>query len=107
MIFQRAALREFTQTAAAVFVTLFAVLLTTQLIRLLSQAAGGKLASEAVIALLAFNAISYLHVLLSLTLFISVLMTLSRWYRDSEMVIWMTSGMALTAWIKPVMKFVA
>jgi len=107
MIFQRAALREFTQTAAAVFVTLFAILMTTQLIRLLSQAAVGKLASEAVVALLAFNAISYLPVLLSLTLFISVLMTLSRWYRDSEMVVWMTSGMALTAWIKPVLSFVA
>lgn len=107
MIFQRAALREFTQTAAAVFVALFAILISTQLIRLLSQAAGGKLASEAVIALLVFNAISYLHVLLSLTLFISVLMTLSRWYRDSEMVIWMTSGTALTIWIKPVLRFAA
>lgn len=107
MIFQRAALREFTQTAAAVFVTLFAILMTTQLIRLLGQAAGGKLASEAVVALLAFTAIGYLPVLLSLTLFISVLMTLSRWYRDSEMLVWMTSGMALTAWVRPVLKFVA
>jgi lipopolysaccharide export system permease protein len=107
MISQRAALREFTQTAAAVFVALFAILMTTQLIRLLSQAAGGKLASDAVIALLVFNALGYLHVMLSLTLFISVLMTLSRWYRDSEMVIWMTSGMPLQAWIKPVLRFAA
>lgn len=106
MIFQRAAIREFTHTAAGVFVALFAILMTTQLIRLLGQAAGGKIASEAVVALLGFGAISYLPVLLSLTLFVAILMTLSRWYRDSEMVVWLASGIPLTAWIKPVLKFV-
>lgn len=106
MIYQRAAIREFTQTAAGVFVALFAILMTTQLIRLLGDAAGGKLASEAVVALLGFRAVSYLPVLLSLTLFVAVLMTLSRWYRDSEMVVWLASGLPLTAWVKPVLKFV-
>jgi len=106
MIFERAAIREFTHTAAGVFVALFAILMTTQLIRLLGEAAGGRLASEAVIALLGFRAISYLPVLLSLTLFIAILMTLSRWYRDSEMVVWLASGIPLTAWVKPVLKFV-
>lgn len=105
MIFQRAAIREFTHTAVAVFTALAAILLTTMLIRLLGQAAGGKLAPEAVVALLGFSAIGYLPVLLSLALFISILMTLSRWYRDSEMVIWLSSGMPLTAWIKPVLKY--
>ena len=62
MIHQRAAIREFTQTAAGVFVALFAILMTTQLIRLLGDAAGGRLASEAVVALLGFRAISYLPV---------------------------------------------
>lgn len=105
MIFQRAALKEFSQTAGAVFVALFAVLLTTQLIRLLGQAAGGKIASESVVALLGFGAINYLPVLLSLTLFISVLLTLSRSYRDSEMAVWFSAGQSLTAWVRPVLKF--
>lgn len=105
MIVHRAAIREFTQTAVAVFVALFAVLLTTQLIRLLGQAAGGKIASEAVVALLGFGAINYLPVLLSLTVFISILLTLSRAYRDSEMVVWFSAGLSLAAWIKPVLKF--
>lgn len=105
MIFQRAALREFTQTGLAVFVALFAIMLTTQLIRLLGQAAGGKVSSEAVVGLLAFNALNYLPVLLSLTTFIAILMTLSRSYRDSEMAVWFSSGVPLTDWIRPVMKF--
>lgn len=105
MIFRRAALREFTQTAVTVFVALFAIMLTTQLIRLLGQAAGGKIASDGVVALLGFGAINYLPTLLSLTLFIAVLMTLSRSYRDSEMAIWFSAGVPLTAWVRPVLKF--
>lgn len=105
MIFQRAVRREFTQSAAGVFVALFAVLLTTQLIRLLNEAARGKVDPEAVAALLGFAALNYLPVLLSLSLFIAILLTLSRSYRDSEMVVWFSSGLSLTAWTRPVMAF--
>src|SRR5436853_6533329 len=38
-------------------------------------------------------------------MFISVLLTLTRGWRDSEMVIWFASGLPLTAWLKPVMLF--
>jgi lipopolysaccharide export system permease protein len=105
MIFLRAAQREFTQTAVAVFVALFAILLTTQLIRLLGQAAKGATATEAVVALLGFASINQLPILLSLTLFIAVLLSLSRVYRDSEMAVWFSSGVPLTAWMRPVLRF--
>lgn len=107
MIFRRAVRREFANTAAGVFVALFSVLLSTQLIRLLGQAAGGKLPSDAVVILLAFGALNYLPVLLSLTCFIAVLLSLSRAWRDSEMVVWFASGMPLTAWVRPVLRFAA
>src|SRR6267378_2375141 len=105
MIFHRALLREFAGLAGAVFMTLFAISLTTRLIRLLGQAAGGTIPSDAVIAFLGFFALGALPVLLSLTMFISVLLTLTRGWRDSEMVIWFGSGLPLTAWLKPVMMF--
>jgi len=105
MIFQRAVRREFTQAAVGVFVALFAILLTTHLIRLLGQAAAGQVAPEAVAALLGFAAMGSLPVLLSLTVFMAILLTLSRSYRDSEMVVWFASGQPLTAWIRPVLTF--
>lgn len=105
MIHQRAALRELTTTATAVFVVLFSVLLTTQLIRLLGQAAGGKVIPGAVAALLGFGALGYLPVLFSLTLFLSVLLVFSRWYRDSEMTIWLSSGLGLGHWVRTVVRF--
>jgi lipopolysaccharide export system permease protein len=105
LIFHRALLKEFAGLAGAVFMTLFAIALTTRLIRLLGQAAGGSLPSDAVVAFLGFFALGALPVLLSLTMFVAVLLTLTRSWRDSEMVIWFTAGLPLTAWLKPVMLF--
>ncbi len=105
MIFQRSLIREFSTLALAVFATLLAVMLATQLVRLLGQAASGNVLSESVLALLAFSALNYLPVLLSLTLFISILMALSRSYRDSEMIVWFGAGRSLVAWIRPVLVF--
>ena len=105
MIFRRVLLKEFGNLALAVFTTLFAITITTQMIRLLGQAAGGAVLTSGVLPLLGFSALNYLPVLLSLTLFISVLMALSRSYRDSEMVVWFVSGVSLTAWVRPVIMF--
>jgi lipopolysaccharide export system permease protein len=105
MIFRRTLLRELAHLAGAVFLTLFLIALTTQLVRLLGRAAGGKIPSEAVVAYLGFFALNGLPLLLSLTLFITVLLTLARTYRDSEMVIWFNAGQSLTAWIRPVLTF--
>ncbi|HTP96356.1 MAG TPA: LPS export ABC transporter permease LptF [Burkholderiales bacterium] len=105
MIFRKSLLRELATVALGVFLVLLAITITTQVIRFLGQAASGLLAVDAVLALLGFSSLNYLPVLLSLTLFISVLMTLTRSYRDSEMVVWFCSGVGLTAWIRPVLKF--
>jgi lipopolysaccharide export system permease protein len=107
MIFQRSLLREFANLAIAVFLSLFLIALTIRLIRLLGHAAGGKIPSETVVAFLGFNALSLLPILLSLTLFITVLLELTRSWRDSEMMIWLNSGLSLTAWVKPVLIFAA
>ncbi|MDR0528902.1 MAG: LPS export ABC transporter permease LptF [Zoogloeaceae bacterium] len=105
MIFERAVRREFSQAASGIFVALFAILVSTQLVRLLNEAAGGKLAPDAVLALLGFSALNYLPALLSLSLFMAVLLPLSRAYRDSEMAVWFSSGLSLFAWIRPVARF--
>ena len=104
-IFRRSQLREFTTLAIAVCVVLLGISLTTLLIRLLGKAASGALQPEGVLAFLGFSAINYLPIILSLTLFIAILMTLSRWYSDSEMIIWFSSGLGLYRWIVPVLIF--
>ena len=105
MIFQRALRRELVSTAGAVFTTLFTITITVMLIKILGQAAGGKVASQDVIALIGFAALRYLPIILILTSFISVLVVVTRSYQDSEMVVWFASGLSLSRWIKPVLSF--
>ncbi|MFI4940860.1 MAG: LPS export ABC transporter permease LptF [Burkholderiales bacterium] len=103
MIFQRALRRELASTAGAVFTILFTITITMVLIKILGQAAGGKIASSDVVAMIGFAVLVYMPILLLVTGFLSVLMVLSRSYQDSEMVVWFSSGMSLLRWIRPVL----
>src|SRR5471032_1083370 len=105
MIFQRALRREMASAAGATFTVLFSICVTWTLIAVLGRAAGGNVASSHVIALIAFATLNYLPTILILTSFISVLMVVTRSYRDSEMVVWFASGLSLTKWIAPVLSF--
>ncbi len=107
MIFRRSLVRELTATAIGLFLVLLAILFTNLVLRLLARAAGGAIAPDGILALLGFNALFYLNILLSVALFLTVLLTLSRWYRDSEMIVWFTSGQSLTACLPPIMLFAA
>ncbi len=107
VIYRKAAARELLRSAAGVFAVLFSVVMTTHVIRLLGQAAGGLITPESVLSLLGFAALASLPVLLTVTLFLAVLLTFSRWYRDSEMVVWLSVGLPLRQWLGPVMRFAA
>ena len=105
MLFRRALLRELTGTAIAVFLVVLAIGISRQLVRMLDLAAGGSVPTDSVFALLGFSAIFYLPLALSVTLFLAVLLVLTRAYRDSEMIVWFTTGVSLTAWIRPILMF--
>ncbi len=104
-IFQRALVREFANNGLLLFSVLLGIIVISQLIRFLGEAVSGRLAVEGVLAMLGFSAMNYLPVLLSISLFLSILLTLSRSYRDSEMVVWFGSGIGLTRWIRPVLVY--
>lgn len=107
MIFRRSLVRELTATAIGLFVVLLTILFTNLVLRLLTRAAGGAVAPEGILALLGFNALFYFNILLSVTLFVTVLLTLSRWYRDSEMIVWFSSGQSLASCLPPILWFAA
>jgi lipopolysaccharide export system permease protein len=104
-VFQRALVSEFAGNGMLVFAVLLGIIVVSQLIRLLGEAVSGVIAVDGVLALLGFSALNYLPVLLSISLFLSVLLTLTRCYRDSEMVVWFCSGIGLTRWIRPVLMY--
>jgi len=105
MIFRRALQRELASVAGATFTVLFSILVTWTLITILGRAAGGKVASGDVLALIGLAVLNYQPTILILTSFISVLVVVTRSYRDSEMVVWFASGQSLARWIAPVLTF--
>ncbi len=106
MLFRRSLIQELISTAAGAFLILVGIVIAQRAGNLIRLAAKGILPNDAITTILGFNMVKFLPMILSLTLFLAVLMTLSRWYRDSEMVIWFSSGMSITAWIRPVMHFI-
>jgi lipopolysaccharide export system permease protein len=104
MIFQRAIRRELLSAMGAVFTALFTIIISVTLIRILGDAAAGKIASSDVLSLLGFASLINLPVLISLSTFIAVLMVVARSYQDSEMVVWFASGVSLMDWVRPVMQ---
>ena len=106
MIFERALVRELVNTASAIFIALLTIVVTIALVRVLGQAAAGQVDNAAVLALIMFAALNNLPVLLQLTVFVTILLTMTRSYRDSEMVVWQSTGLGLHRWLRPVLMFV-
>jgi len=105
MLFKRALIQELISTAAAVFLILLGIVVAQRAGYLIQLAAKSILPNDAITTMLGFNLIRFLPMLLSLSLFLSILLTLSRWYRDSEMIVWFSSGLSITSWIKPILIF--
>ncbi len=105
MILRSALRRELGNLTGVVFSTLFAIMVSTTLVRMLGRAASGTVDVSSVLPLIAFSSINFLPALIVLTLFVAILMAFTRAWRESEMVIWQASGIGLSAWIKPVLGF--
>jgi lipopolysaccharide export system permease protein len=95
MIFRESMLREFRSTGWIIFATLLTIVVVVSLVRTLGRAAAGIADAELVLPLIVFSTIGSLPLILVLTGFLSVLLSLSRAWRDSELVVWFSSGLDL------------
>jgi lipopolysaccharide export system permease protein len=102
MLFDSTLRRELARSFGATLVVILTIVLTMMLIRTLGQAALGKVSAQDVVLLLGYSALGHLPTMLALSLFIAVVATLGRMYRESEMVIWFASGVGLSRFARPV-----
>ena len=105
MLFQSSIRRELARSFGATFVVLITIVLTIVLIRTLGQASRGVVNPQDVVLFMAYAALGRLPTILTLSLFIAMVSTLTRMYRDSEMVVWFTSGRSLTSFLAPMFRF--
>ena len=105
MLFQSSIRKELAHSFGATLVVLVTIVMTIVLIRTLGQASRGSLNPQDVMLFMAYSALCRLPTILTLSLFIAMVSTLSRMYRDSEMVVWFTSGQGLAGFLMPLFRF--
>ena len=104
MLFDATVRRELSRGFGATLVVTLTIVLTSLLIRTVGQAASGAVAPQDVVLLLGYLALGYLPTFLSLSLFVAIVVTLGRMYRDSEMAIWFASGLSTPRFVRPVLR---
>ena len=105
MIFHSSIRQELARSFSATLIVLATVVMTMMLIRTLGQASRGNFNPSDVMLVMGYTVLAYMPTILTMSLFISIIATLSRMYRDSEMVIWFSSGRGLSAWLAPLFRF--
>ena len=105
MLFKTSLTKELFYTSLTTILILAGVVIAQRSVYIFRLAAKGIIPNDAIDTILVFNLLKHLPLLLSLTLFLTVLITLTRWYKDSEMVIWFSSGLGLGNFIKPIIMF--
>lgn len=103
--FKKSLSHELIVTAGGLFSILIGIVIAQRAGHLVGGAAKGWFPNDAIMTMLGFSLIKFLPMILSLTIFLTVLLTLSRWHRDSEMVVWLSSGLGITKWIRPIIMF--
>ncbi|MBI5279582.1 MAG: LPS export ABC transporter permease LptF [Burkholderiales bacterium] len=105
MLFHSTVRKELARSFGASLVVLVTIVMTMTLVRTLSQASRGSVNPQEVMMVMGYTVLGYLPPVLTLSLFIAIVGTLSRMYRDSEMVIWFSAGRGLSAFLTPLFSF--
>jgi lipopolysaccharide export system permease protein len=105
MLFHSSLRKELARSFGATLVVLVTIVMTMTLIRTLGQATRGSVNPQEVLMVMGYTMLGYLPPILTLCLFIAIVGTLSRMYRDSEMVIWFAAGRGLSAFLGPLFRF--
>src|SRR6218665_3994213 len=104
MLFDSTVRKELAQSFGVTLVVILTIVLTFMLIKTLGQAAGGKAAPQDVLLLMGYASIAHLPTMLALSMFVAIVATLGRMYRESEMTIWFASGIGLSRFVRPVLR---
>ncbi len=105
MLFDSSVRKELARSFGATLVVLVTIVMTMTLIRTLGQATRGSVNPQEILMVMGYTVLGFLPPILSLSLFISIVSSMSRMYKDSEMVIWFSSGRGLTAFVGPLWRF--
>lgn len=103
MLFDSTVRKELARSFGVTLVVILTIVQTMMLIKTLRLAAGGSVAPQDVLLMMGYLSLAQLPTMLALSLFIGIVATLGRMYRESEMTIWFASGIGLSRFVRPVL----
>ncbi|MFK5893651.1 MAG: LPS export ABC transporter permease LptF [Pseudomonadota bacterium] len=94
MIIRWYLIKEVVKTFLAVFLVVFLILLSTQVLRVLSAVSDGKITLDLLFVLLTLTNIKSMAMVFPVTFYLSIILALSRFYKDSEMIAMWACGIS-------------
>ena len=82
MLFKSSLKKELLVNSVTALLVLMSIVMAQRITFYLRYAAKGAIPNDSIITILGLNLIKYSPLLLSLSIFLAVLLTLSRWYRN-------------------------
>jgi lipopolysaccharide export system permease protein len=104
MLFDATLRRDLARGFGATLVVLLTIVLTMLLVRTLSLAASDRIEAGDVLLVLGYTTLGYSPIIIGVSMFAAIVVTLGRMYRDSEMVVWFASGLPLARFVRPVLR---
>lgn len=102
-LLNRYLLREVVQTWLAVTVVLLLILVTNQFAAVLGEAAASEIPRDAIVRVMGLTIVQYLTILVPLSFFLAIMLSLARLYHDSEMSALMACGIGPVQLYRPLL----
>jgi lipopolysaccharide export system permease protein len=102
-LLNRYLLREVGQTWLAVTLVLLLILITNQFAAVLGDAAASQIPRDAIVRVMALTIVQYLTILVPLSFFLAIMLSLARLYHDSEMAAMMACGIGPAQLYRPLL----
>jgi lipopolysaccharide export system permease protein len=105
MLFHSSLRKELARSFGGTVVVLLTIVGTIALIRTFGFASKGWIDAKDLALVLGYTMLGQLPIVLTMSLFISIVGTFSRMYREHEMDIWLSAGQGLFGFLRPLYRF--
>lgn len=105
MLIKKIFYQELVSSAMKILTVLVFILPITELFKLLESSGAGGIPTTTIIALILYGTIASFPMILTISCFLSVVITINRYCKDHEFSVWLASGVSPFYWLKLVSKF--
>ena len=106
MLIKNVFYKELVANAARILTVLVIILPVTELFKLLDQAASGNIPTITLLTMMLYGTLASFPMILNIATFLAIVITMNRYSKDHELVVWLASGISPFRWLKQTAMFV-